>query len=98
MRKRWFHGSISSAVEARVRRGLEDLIPDDAKDWCEPQYVVSWEEPADAILHTAHAWAIDLIVMGVHTARVATLSSHLPWPIASEVVSRAPCPVLTVRV
>ncbi len=91
----WQH---QSAVEARVRQGLEDLIPDDAKDWCEPQYVVSWEEPADAILHTAHAWAIDLIVMGVHTARIATLSSHLPWPIASEVVSRAPCPVLTVRV
>jgi len=91
----WQH---RGAVEDRVRRSLANLIPTEAKNWCNPQYVVCWEPPADAILHTAHDWAIDLIVMGVHTARVAALSSHLPWPVASEVVSRTPCPVLTVRV
>lgn len=91
----WQH---RSSVEARVRRSLEALIPAEAKNWCEPQYIVSWEDPADAILHTAHDWEIDLIVMGVHTTRVTTLSSHMPWPIASEVVSRSPCPVLTMRV
>lgn len=91
----WQH---RTTVEEQLRRRLESLIPAEAKDWCEPQYLVSWDYPPDAILHVAQDWAIDLIVMGVHRARVAALSSHMPWPVASEVVSRAPCPVLTVRI
>jgi nucleotide-binding universal stress UspA family protein len=85
-------------VEVQTWHQLESLIPEGAKDWCTPQYVVRWEHPAEAVLHAAEDRQPDLIVMGVHKARAAGLSSHLPWPIASEVASRAPCPVLTVRV
>lgn len=91
----WQH---RASVEARSRRVLENLMPEHAKDWCTPQYLVRWEHPAEAILRTAAEQDADLIVMSVHKARVAGLSSHLPWPVASEVVSRALCPVLTVRV
>jgi nucleotide-binding universal stress UspA family protein len=85
-------------VEAKTVRQLQSLIPEEAKNWCTPQYMVRWEHPAEAVLRAAEDRQSDLIVMGVHQSRAAGFSSHLPWPIASEVVSLAPCPVLTVRV
>ena len=91
----WQH---RASVEAQMRERLERLVPEQAKDWCTPQFLVRWEHPAEAVLLAAEEWEADLIVMGVRKARAAGLSSHLPWPVASEVVSRARCPVLTVRV
>ncbi|MBZ5688423.1 MAG: universal stress protein [Acidobacteriia bacterium] len=84
-------------TEERARRELESLIPEQAKDWCSPEYVIRWDNPAESILHEARTRDVDLIVMSVHKSR-ATAWAHLPWPVASEVVSRAPCPVLTVRI
>jgi nucleotide-binding universal stress UspA family protein len=91
----WQH---RASVEVQMRERLELMIPEHSKDWCTPQFLVRWEHPAEAILLAAAEREPDLIVMGVRRARAAGLSSHLPWPVASEVVSRAPCPVLTVRV
>ncbi len=91
----WQHRPV---VEERRLRVLHDLIPPHVEDWCKPQLMVRWEYPADAILEVATEHHADLIVMSVHKARVSALSSHLPWPVASEVVSRAQCPVLTLRI
>ena len=91
----WQH---RAAVDLQARLGLENLIPEQAKDWCTPEFVVRWEHPAEAILHEAQVREADLIVMSVHRSRALSLSAHLPWPVASEVVSRAPCPALTVRI
>jgi nucleotide-binding universal stress UspA family protein len=85
-------------VSKQTQEALQRLLPPEASNWCIPDYVVRWEHPVEAILHTAAEREADLIVMGVRRAQAAGLSAHLPWPIASEVVSRAPCPVLTVRV
>jgi len=87
-----------AAVEEQALRSLNNLIPEDAQPWCEPHCMVRWERPAEAILNAAQEQEIDLIVMGVHRARAWAFASHSPWPIASEVVSRAQCPVLTVRI
>ena len=86
------------SVEQHSWRAIEALIPEQAKDWCTPQIVVRWEHPAEAIVSEAQEREADLIVMSVHKSRAASWSSHLPWPVASEVVSRAMCPVLTLRV
>lgn len=85
-------------VEAQTCQRLTSLIPDSARDWCTPQILVRWEYPVEAILRTAAEREVDLVVMGVRRSRMAGMVSHLPWPVASEVVSRASCPVLTVRV
>lgn len=84
-------------TEARACRELESLIPEQAKDWCTTEYAIRWDYPAESILHEARTRDVDLFVMSVHKS-CATSWSHLPWPVASEVVSRAPCPVLTIRV
>jgi nucleotide-binding universal stress UspA family protein len=78
------------------KENLQALIPSEAADWCHPEAVVSFEFPAEGILHTAAARSADLIVMGVHR-RAPLASAHLPWAIAYEVICHAPCPVLTVR-
>ena len=91
----WQHREL---VEQRRIRELQDLIPPHVEDWCTPQLMVRWEYPVDAILEVATEREADLIVMSVHKARVSALTSHLPWPVASEVVSRAQCPVLTLRI
>lgn len=91
----WQH---RESVAQQTCRRLESLVPEQAKDWCTPEFLVRWEHPAEAILLAATEREADLIVMGVRKSRATALSSHLPWPVASEVVSRAPCPVLTVRV
>ena len=85
-------------IREKSRRALEELIPEQSRDWCMPQCIVRWEHPAEAILREAQEREVDLIVMSVHKSRMSTLSAHLPWPVASEVVGQAACPVLTIRV
>jgi len=84
-------------VERQVRARVESRIPPQARDWCRMETLVCWEYPAEGILRVAQEREADMIVMGVHRS-YGSLLSHLPWPIASLVVSRAQCPVLTVRV
>lgn len=91
----WQHRDV---VTQQTCETLERLLPPQARDWCTPEFIVRWEHPAEAILRTAAEREADLIVMGVRRSQAAGLAAHLPWPIASEVVSRAACPVLTVRV
>lgn len=86
------------SVAERSRQALEGLIPEQARDWCAIDYAVRWEHPAEAILLEARNREADLVVMSVHKSRAAAWSSHLPWPVASEVVSHAECPVLTIRI
>ena len=83
------------AVEASTRRKLEALMP--SEPWCNPEFLVNFEFPAQGILQIARERDADLIVIGVRKPGAATLTSHLPWSTASDVVSAAPCPVLTVR-
>jgi nucleotide-binding universal stress UspA family protein len=93
----WQHrAEVEKQARADMRSVIDKENPDSARG--EVQMLVRWEPPAEAILQCAVDREIDLIVMGVRRSRAAGLSSHLPWPIASEVVSRALCPVLTVRI
>jgi nucleotide-binding universal stress UspA family protein len=93
----WQHrGEVERETCGRMRKLLPTFGKPDGMS--EPQFLVRWEPPAEAVLTCADVRETDLIVMGVRKSRIAGLSSHLPWPVASEVVSRANCPVLTVRI
>jgi nucleotide-binding universal stress UspA family protein len=88
---------VDDDIQASLVRRLQDLIPPDVADWCKPECIVRFEFPAEGILRAAEEFGADLVVMSVRRSAMAGAASHLPWAIASEVVSRAPCPVLTVR-
>lgn len=83
------------SVRETTCRRLEGLIV--ANPWCTFDSVVGFDFPAQGILQIARDRETDLIVLGVNRHAAIALTSHLPWSTASDVVSAAPCPVLTVR-
>ena len=83
--------------DANAREMLRALVPADAENWCKPEFVVRFEFPEDGILRLAEERKADLIVMGVRQPAEGAISEHTPWPVASQVVAKAQCPVLTVR-
>lgn len=84
-----------SELAVAYQRKLEATLPCAGKPF-RVDYIVNFGRPEDAILETAHTWEADLVALPVR--RSSVLASHLPGHIAYEVIRRAPCPVLTVRV
>lgn len=87
----------TSEVEQTTIARMKALLPADAQLWCHPEFLIKCELPADGILLAAQERDADLIVLGVRRKALPGAASHLPWAVASDVVSRAACPVLTVR-
>ena len=87
-------GELVKATEQHLR----NLVPPEAELWCEPRFVVEQGSPAEKILEVAKHHSADLIVLGMHKpSGFPGADTHLPIAIAHKVISRAPCPVLTVR-
>lgn len=79
-------------------RLLRSLVPAGAEFWCEPRFTVEQGSVAEKILDVAARRRADLIVLGVRRPeRFLGAATHLPTATAHKVVSRAHCPVLTVR-
>lgn len=87
-----------SDVRASARELLGQLVPPEAEAWCKPEYFIEQGDPAERILDLANLRDVDLIVLGARPEKgVPGAASHLPFAVAHKVVSRARCPVLTVR-
>lgn len=78
------------STEAR----LHALVPEPAKDWCEPDAIVGMGRPSDRILQLAEERSADLIVMGTHGGNFLTRA--LVGSTTNAVIRRSSCPVLTV--
>lgn len=74
---------------------LKGLVPEGIEDWCKPEFRATFGEASEEILTLAGDTNADLIVMGAKTRK--SLAGHAPLTIAYSVVTKAPCPVLTVR-
>jgi nucleotide-binding universal stress UspA family protein len=84
--------------EAALTARLRTLVPPEARLWCEPKAFVESGDPADRILEQAEELGIDLIVLGIRpVSLMAGTRTHLGMATAYKVVSRAICPVLSVR-
>jgi nucleotide-binding universal stress UspA family protein len=84
-------------VESTQRR-LRELVPSEAKPWCEQNFRVEQGPAAEKIMEVAIALGADLIVLGVRgAAGHMGATTHLLRPTAHRVVTQAECPVLTVR-
>ncbi len=71
-------------------RQIKSPLPDVAVD-----YLLSEEDPAEAIVHAASAHRCDLIVMGSHGR--SGLRRLFMGSVAEHVVRHAPCPVLVIK-
>jgi nucleotide-binding universal stress UspA family protein len=89
--------NIRESDEASAREAMRLMVPLEAEDWCKPEFVARFEFPAEGTLRFAEERHVNLIVMGVRKSGDSPVPEHLPWPIASQVVAQAQCPVLTVR-
>jgi nucleotide-binding universal stress UspA family protein len=79
-------------------RQLEELASQMTGLAAKPECVVEFGSPSEQILKVAEARNVDAIIMGVHRSAHIGTASHMPWATAYEVVCRAGCPVLTVRI
>jgi nucleotide-binding universal stress UspA family protein len=84
--------------EAALMARLKALVPPEAKLRCEPKAFVDSGDAADRILEQAEELGVDLIVLGIRpVSTLAGTRTHLGTATAYKVVSRAICPVLSVR-
>jgi nucleotide-binding universal stress UspA family protein len=74
---------------------LQRLVPEGAENWCKPVFRATFGAAAEEILTMARETNADLIVMGAKPRK--SLAGHAPFTIAYDVVTKAHCPVLTVR-
>jgi len=85
-------------LEAAALDHLRAFIGSEAELWCQPKAVVAHGTPAEKILEIAEKENADLLVLGVRNAKGMVRATHLPGAVAHQVITNAPCPVLTVRV
>jgi nucleotide-binding universal stress UspA family protein len=84
--------------EAALIGRLKALVPPGANLWCEPKAFVESGDAGDKILEEAEELAVDLIILGIRpVSTLAGTRTHLGMATAYKVVSRAICPVLSVR-
>jgi nucleotide-binding universal stress UspA family protein len=76
-------------------RALERLVPDVAREWCEPECVLEHGVATDGILLLAQRVKADLIVLG--TRKTSHWYDNFKTGVAFQVISASPCPVLTIR-
>jgi nucleotide-binding universal stress UspA family protein len=77
------------------RQRLLELVPPDAGLPQEPDVFVEFGTAAEGILKVASEWLPQLIVLGIRQPE--GFARRVRWATAYEVVCKAPCPVLTLR-
>jgi len=86
--------SVARQREMNIVR-MKQLMPPGTENWCTPVFQVTFGAPVEEILTIARETKADLIVMGAKPRK--SLAGHVPLTIAYNVVTKATCPVLTVR-
>jgi nucleotide-binding universal stress UspA family protein len=86
--------SVARQREINVVR-MRRLMPTGSENWCKPEFRATFGAATEEILIAACEPKADLIVMGAKARK--SLAGHAPLSIAYNVVTKATCPVLTVR-
>ena len=89
------HRMNDQDLNERFIRSLENLVPDVAREWCEPECVLEHGVAADGILLLAQRVKADLIVLG--TRKTSHWYDTFKTGVAFQVISGSQCPVLTIR-
>jgi nucleotide-binding universal stress UspA family protein len=84
----------AEAFASLMREGLRRGLPLTAIKACNPEIVVSFGNTVEQILNAARERGSELIVMGARSSTKRPTFSH---SVSYGVISRATCPVLTIR-
>jgi nucleotide-binding universal stress UspA family protein len=74
---------------------MKQLMPRGSENWCKPEFRLRFGSAVEEILAVARMDKADLIVMGAKPRK--SFAGHVPLTVAYNVVTKATCPVLTVR-
>ena len=90
-----FGGEPPLIEREALTRQLRGLLPHESEQHCLPIFRVEQGDPVREILRVANEIHADLIVLGAKPRSL--LGGYLPRTKAYQLVSQAPCPVLTVQ-
>jgi nucleotide-binding universal stress UspA family protein len=89
------HPDRFADLQSRFFDALDRLVPEQAKEFCDPRTYVAVGTALDRILEHIRERSIDLLVLGIRK------SSHLGMEMrtsrAFQIIVEAECPVLTIR-
>jgi nucleotide-binding universal stress UspA family protein len=88
-------GDFRRHREQEAAARLLALIPEEARDWCQPTVEVRHGKAYVEVLRVAAETQADLIVIGMHGRNPIDLAMF--GSTVNQVVRRARCPVLTIR-
>jgi nucleotide-binding universal stress UspA family protein len=88
------HPDRSADLEGRFFHALDQLIPQQARQFCTPRTFVETGNPHDRIMEHIRERAIDLLVLGIRKTSHITLEMRTSN--AYRLIADAPCPVLTI--
>jgi nucleotide-binding universal stress UspA family protein len=82
-------------LNSALKQKLGDMVPEDARAWCEPVTTLLAGQPHEEITKYAVVNDIDLIVLGVRGHSL--VETVFVGSTTDRVMRRAPCPVLSVQ-
>ncbi len=85
---------LQQEIHTRLINKLQDMVPEDARNWCKPQTSLLDGHPYEELVKYAEKNNIDMIVLG--TRGHGLVKSLLIGSTTDRVVRNAPCPVLSV--
>lgn len=95
-RPTWFDvPEFERHMEHDARERMRLLLPEDARDWCEVEQILSWGRPWREILREAEERQSELIVMGVRGRGALDLAVF--GSTTQHVVRAARCPVMVIH-
>jgi nucleotide-binding universal stress UspA family protein len=82
-------------LQTRFFSALDSLVPQSAKEFCNPRTYVAVGKAHDKILEHIREQSIDLLVLGIR--KTSHLSMEMRTSGAFRIIVDAACPVLTIR-
>lgn len=89
------HPERLSDIQNTLYRALEKVVPEEAKEFCDPKTFVEVGNAHDQILAHINENAIDLLVVGIQ--KPSHLSLEARTSRVFRIIVDAQCPVLTIR-
>jgi nucleotide-binding universal stress UspA family protein len=89
------HPDRLSDLQNRYFSALDGLVPQQAKEFCDPRTYVAVGRAHDQILEHIRERSIDLLVLGIR--KTSHLSMEMRTSGAFRIIADAACPVLTIR-
>ena len=89
------HPDRLSDLRNRFFNALDSIVPQQAREFCDPRTFVAVGKAHDQILDHIKERSIDLLVLGIH--KTSHLSMEMRTSGAFRIIVDAACPVLTIR-